>query len=180
MISKIFSTSIILVFFVSAASLAQISIGYMSTQEVFNQLPERQQIEEQLNNLIAEKQQELEQRTTAYQGEVAQYQQNQAVMSEQQRQTREDELAEMEASVIEFQQSIQVEIQQRRAELLQPVYNRIDQAIAAIAEERGLDFVLNESTNMGENIVYFSSSQQLNITSEVIERLKNDSTSNEQ
>lgn len=173
MIKKFSSTLILLLVFVSATAVAQVKIGYMNMQEVLSELPERQQIEEQLNSLVEEKQQELQQQATDFQNAVAQYQENQNALSEQQRQTREEELAEMQDSLNEYQQSIQVEVQQRRAELLQPVYNRIDQAIAAIADEMGLDFVLNKSTNMGDNIVYFSSQQELDITPKVIDRLKN-------
>lgn len=173
MIKKGLSLFTFLLFFISVTAVAQINIGYMNIQEVLSQLPERQQIESQLNDLISEKQQELEQKAADFQSAVAGYQQNQESMSEQQRQAREEELTEMEAALSEYQQSIQAEIQQRRAELLQPIYDRMDKAIAAIAEERDLDFVLNESTNTGDNIIYYSSQQQLDITSIVIDRLKN-------
>lgn len=173
MVKKVLSTFTFLLFFVSVTAVAQVNIGHMSIQEVLSQLPERQQIESQLNELITEKQQELQQKAADFQNAVAQYQENQASLSEQQRQAREEELAEMEEALNEYQQSIQVEIQQRRAELLQPIYDRMDKAIAAIAEDMGLDFVLNESTNTGDNIIYFSSQQQLDITSKVIDRLKN-------
>ena len=79
----------------------------------------------------------------------------------------------MEQALNEFQQSVQVDIQRRRAELLQPVYSRIDKAIADIAEDMNLDFVLNKSTSMGENIVYYASQQELDITSKVVALLKN-------
>lgn len=173
MVKKFFSTFIVLLFCVSLTAVAQVKIGYMSIQDVLSELPERQQIEQQLNNLISEKQQELEQRAANFQNAVAQYQEDQASLSEQQRQAREEKLADMEDSLSEYQQSIQAEIQQRRAELLQPIYNRIDEAIADIAEDMDLDFVLNASTNMGDNIIYFSSQQQLDITSKVADQLKN-------
>lgn len=157
----------------SVSAVAQVNIGYLSMQEVLDQLPERQQIEQQLNNFIQEKQQELQEKAAGFQDELAQYQQNQASLSSQQREAREGELIEMEQALNEFQQSVQVDIQRRRAELLQPVYSRIDKAIADIAEDMNLDFVLNKSTSMGENIVYYASQQELDITSKVVALLKN-------
>lgn len=173
MARKILSIATFLLLFVSATAVAQVNIGYMDMQDVLDQLPERQNIEQQLNGFIQEKQQELQQEAADFQNAVAQYQQNQSSLSDQQRQTREQELVQMEQQLNEYQQSIQADIQQRRAELLQPVYNRIDEAIAAIADDMGLDFVLNKSTSMGENIVYYSSQQQMDITSKVVDRLKN-------
>lgn len=171
MARKFFSTFAFLFFFISVTAFAQANIGYMNIEEVLSQLPERQQIEQELNKLITEKQGELQQKAADFQSALAQYQENQDVMSEQQRKQRESELAEMEAELNEFQQSVQVEVQQRRGELLQPVYNRIDEAISVIAEQMNLDFVLNESTSMGENIIYFSSQQQLDITQKVVDHL---------
>ncbi len=173
MAHKFLSTVIFLLFFMSVSAVAQVNIGYLSMQEVLDQLPERQQIEQQLNNFIQEKQQELQEKAAGFQDELAQYQQNQASLSSQQREAREGELIEMEQALNEFQQSVQVDIQRRRAELLQPVYSRIDKAIADIAEDMNLDFVLNKSTSMGENIVYYASQQELDITSKVVALLKN-------
>lgn len=173
MVRKLLSTLTLLLFFGASSAIAQVNIGYMDMQEVLSQVPERQQIEQQLNDLIQSKQQEFQQKATEFQNAVAEYQQNQESLSEQQRQTREEELAGMEDSLNEFQQSIQTEIQQRRAELLQPIYDEIDEAIAAVAEEMELDFVLNKATSMGDNIVYFSSSEELDITPKVVERVKN-------
>jgi outer membrane protein len=173
MIRQLSITFFLLFFFASFTAVAQVKVGYLNIQQVLSEHPEREQIEQELTTLVQTKQQELEQRAGEFQSAVAQYQENQASLSEQQRQTREQELGEMEDSLSEFQQSIQVEIQQRRAELLQPIYNEIDEAIAAIAEEMGLDFVLNKTTSTGDNIIYFAAQPELDITEKVVERLSN-------
>ncbi len=99
-------------------------------------------------------------------------------MSQEQQTKREEELATMEQELMEMRQSIQQQIQQRRSELMSPIYNRMDKAIAAVAQANGLDFVLNETTGYGETIIYYSADQQLNITQEVLNRMNSDSSSN--
>lgn len=159
-------------------SYGQLKIGYMSTQEVLSELPQRSEVEQKLNSYIESRRGDLEERITSFQQEVANYQQNQENMSEQEIQQREQELAEQEASVQEFQQNLQAQIQEQRAKLLEPLYTAMDQAIAEVAESNDLDFVLNQTTNNGEQVIYYSADQQMDITQDVIQQVKESSATN--
>lgn len=150
----------------------------MNSQEVLNQVPERSEVQEKLNSYIQQKREELQQQRTAFQDSVAEFQQNQSSMSQQQASQAEQRLSQMQASMQQFQQSIQQQIQQRRQELLQPIYEDMNNAIEVVAEERGLDFILNEATSGGENVLYYSASEQLDITKEVLQRMNETSTKN--
>lgn len=178
MTKKFLSAFALLMLFVTVHSQAQVRIGFMDVQTVMAELPEMENIRAQLDDYVQQKQQQLQDRTASFQEEVANYQENRASMSAQQQQSREEELATMEEEMRTFQQSIQTEIQQYRQKLLAPIYEDIDNAIANIAEERGLDFVLNRATMRGENIVQFSAQQSLNITDEVISRISSNSNQN--
>lgn len=178
MIKKFISALSLLLLAMTVHTHAQIKIGYMDVQSVMAELPEMENIQAQLDDFVTKKQQQLQDRTASFQEAVADYQDKQASMSSEQQAAREKELAAMEEDLRSFQQSIQTEIQQYRQELLAPVYADIDRAIASIAEEQGLDFVLNKATMRGENIVQFSSQQRLNITDQVIQRIVSNSNQN--
>lgn len=173
MFDKVLSLLTVLLFFVAAPSVAQISVGYMNVQEVMMQLPERDSVEKELNSFIADREQRFQERATEFQSALAEYEENQSSMSEQEQEEREEELASMEQELTTYQNSLRSEIQQRRQELLAPLYEKIDVAIATVAEEMNLDFVFNEETSQGEKMVYFSSEQRLNITDEVLEQVRN-------
>jgi len=178
MTKKFLSALALLMLFVTVHSQAQVKIGFMDVQTVMAELPEMENIRAKLDDYVQQKQQQLEDRTASFQEAVADYQENQASMSAQEQQTREEELATMEEELRSFQQSIQTEIQQYRQQLLAPIYADIDTAIANIAEERDLDFVLNKATMRGENIVQFSAQESFNITDEVINRISSNSNQN--
>lgn len=178
MIRKLLSSCLLLLVLVSTTAYGQLRIGYMNTQEVLSQMPERSSVEEQLNTFIETKRQEFQQRTMAFQDSVTVFRENQASMSQQQAQQEQEQLAQMEASLQELQQNIQVQIEQRRSELLQPLYNRMDEAIASVAEERNLDFVLNEATSAGENVIFYSANETLDITEQVLKQVQETSTQN--
>lgn len=175
MYRKLISSIFLFLFVASATAFGQLQIGYMNTQEVLSQAPEREQVQKKLNSFIQKKRQELQQQTAAFQDSVAEFQQNQSAMSQAEIKKAEQRLSQMRSSMQQFQQSIQQQIQRRRSELLQPIFNRMDQAIAAVAKDRGLDFVLNESTSNGEQVIYYSSSQRLDITDEVVQKMKDTS-----
>jgi len=174
---KLLGTTLLLLFVLSTTAFGQIKIGYMNTQEVLSQMPQRSDIEQQLNTFIQNKRQELQQRTAAFQDSVAAYQQNKSSMSEAQIQQEEQQLSQMEQSLNQYQQSLQQQIQQRRGALLQPLYDKMNEAISTVAENKNLDFVLNEATSTGENLIYYSSSKQLDITQEVLQLIKDTSDS---
>lgn len=178
MIKKFISALTLLVLVMTVHAHAQIKIGFMDVQSVMSELPEVENIQAKLDDFVTQKQQQLKDRTASFQEAVANYQDNQASMSAEQQASREKELTAMEEDLRTFQQSIQTEIQQYRQELLAPIYADIDSAIANIAEEQNLDFVLNKATMRGENIVQFSSQQKLNITEQVIQRIVSKSNQN--
>lgn len=175
MIKKVLSTAVLFLFVVSASAVAQVKIGYLDTQEVMSQLPEVEQVQEELSSFIAQKQQELTQKATAYQDEVAAYQSSRGSMSDQQVQQREQELEDRMTALEEFDQQIRLQVQQKRQELLAPVLTRMDKAIATVAEENNLDFVLNKSTNTGDSVIFYASGNQLDITQQVLDRLTSSS-----
>lgn len=171
MIKKLLPITAILLFGMVTTTLGQIKVGYMNTQEVLSQLPERERVEKELQAFIADKQEQLSERATEYQDAVAEYQSNRPDMTPQEIQTREQELTEMQTALDEFDQTLRQQIQQKRQELLSPLLDRVDKAIAAVAESEGLDFVLNEATNTGNPLVFYASDNQMNITEQVVTRL---------
>ncbi|MDX1618338.1 MAG: OmpH family outer membrane protein [Balneolaceae bacterium] len=167
----------LILFFAHTAVVAgqSIRVGYMNPQEVLSQIPERADIENKLNSFIEQRRGELQEKSAEFQEAVAEYQQNSASLSEEQQAQREEELAAMEAELVKVQQNIRQQIQQRRAELMAPIYNRMDKAIATVAEGMNLDFVLNEATGVGENIIYYAAQEQLDITQEVLNQMNTES-----
>lgn len=142
------------------------------------QMPERSQVQQELNSFIQEKRQELQQKTTEFQDAVAEFQQNQDSMSETEIQNREQQLAQMETEMTQFRQGLQQQIQQRRAKLLEPLYNKMNEAISTVAERNDLDFVINEATTNGESVVYYAASEKLDITEQVLQYINETSDQN--
>ncbi len=141
-------------------------------------MPERSDVEQKLNSFVQEKRQELQQRTMAFQDSVTAFQENQDNLSESQIQQKEQKLSELQTSIQQYQQGVQQQIEQRRAELLEPLYQKVDEAISSVAESENLDFVLNKATSAGENVIYYSASERLDITDKVLQYINETSAKN--
>lgn len=178
MFRKLASLFVLFLFVLSTSAFGQLNIGYLNAQEVMSQMPERSQVEQELNNFIQQKRTELQERTTEFQDAVAEFQQNQENMSESQIQKKQKQLSQMETEMTQFQQGLQQQIQQRRAKLLQPLYNRMNEAISTVAEKNNLDFVINEATSNGENVVYYAASEKMDITKQVLQHINETSDQN--
>lgn len=157
--------------------LAQGKIGYVNPQEVLEQLPEREAIERKLREFVDLKQAEFNVSEEAFLNNVRSLQERVQAQT-----ISEAEVARQRATLEEQQEELyalldsqQLELQRRQEELLRPVLLSIDQAIATIASEMNLDYVLNELTTGGDSILLFVSTQgqqSLNITDKVIQKLK--------
>ncbi len=152
----------------------ELTIGYVDPQTIMRSMPEMAAIERRLQNFIDRKRQEFAEKEATFRREVEEYQQKMAVISDEARRREEERLASLNLELQEFQQNFQQEIQERQFELIEPLLDKIQGAIEAVARERNLTFVLNTMTNNGDFIILYASERaqrDYDITDEVMQRL---------
>lgn len=152
--------------------MAQVKIGYANPGRILSALPEVEQVDQQIQSLLEEKDQQLEQRAEQLQQIFTEYEENMNAMSDQERADREGELIELNDQFTEERESMMNEVGQRRAELMQPIIEKMNVAMQEVAQEMNLDLILNEGTATGDMIVFYANSEQLNITDRIIEKLQ--------
>lgn len=177
-VRSVFTTLAVLCIFFVLSAQGQLKIGYMNPQTVMDTLPAKQQVEKQLNSFIERKRGELEQQTVTFRQRIAKLQEQANNASQAQQSVLEDSANALSQRLRQYRSQVQQQIQRRRAKLLRPIYTRIDKAIKTVAERNNLEFVLNEQTSSGQNIVYYADARQKNITDEVIDELLSNSNSN--
>lgn len=149
-------------------------IGFVDPRAVLQRMPEMSAVRQRLQNLAERKQTELAEKEQELQSEMELYQQKVGVISEEARQTEEQRLTELDQEFRQLQSQAQQEVEQRRAELMSPLLQQIQEAIDAVASERGLDYVLNTTTSTGDVIILYVSPEvesEYDITDAVMENL---------
>jgi outer membrane protein len=152
---------------------AQLKVGIMNPDEVLDAMPEAAQVQADLESFAQERQSAFQQRYQSWIEEVTAFseQVEAGELSEADQAAEEERLAEMQEEITNMQQNLEREIQQRQAELFNPLLIQVEEAMGEVAEEMGLDFVLNRTSNTGDPIVYYASERATDITQQVIEKL---------
>jgi outer membrane protein len=169
---------LIVSFIVSTEAFAQVKIGYMNPSVVLAQLEEVAFVDQQIEELVQTRDQELIAKANQLQADFVAYEEARSMLTEEARASREENLLARDQELQEERENYLNEITQKRAQLLQPIIEKMDRIMSEVAQERGLDLVLNEATSYGDAIIFFSA-ENLNITEDVLNRMQSGSSTSD-
>lgn len=172
MSNKLTAIVIFLSIFLIQDAFAQVKIGYTNPARILSELPGVEEVDQQIEALITEKDQELAQKATDLQQIFSDYETGMGNLSEDERSSREEELMQLNQQFETDRENMMNEIRERRNELMAPIIEKMNDAMEEVAEEMGLDLILNEGTSYGDAIIFYASGEELNITNKIIEKIK--------
>lgn len=154
-------------------AFGQLKMGIMDPQTVLEALPEADQLEQELQAYVQEREQSFQRRYMEWIEDVTEYseQVEAGLLTDSERRQIEERLAEGESELTALQNRIQNQIRQRQNDLFSPLMARVDRALAAVSSEMGLDYVINQRSNTGDPFVYYASERAPNVTDKIIEYL---------
>lgn len=142
------------------AALAEMKIGFINSDQLKEQLPEIKAAQQQLELLQQQRAQEDEDRQAKLAQMEENYRKQEMLLSE----ARKAEMrAEYEAEgqrLMEFRQNTQEELMKKNFDLHNPIFERINAAIKAVAEAEGFDYVL-DAGSAGGAVVYANDAYDL-------------------
>lgn len=151
-------------FGVNAQSL---KIGHVDSAAIMEIMPERTQLEQDLQAYAKELESELQAMAVEYQNKLQDYQANQATMSNLIRQSKEKEIIDLETRINEFRANADVAIQNKQVELITPLIEKVQKAVDAVGQENGFTYILDKSVGA----VVFIGDNAIDITSDVKTKL---------
>lgn len=141
MTKKVFFTLTLLISLVGGTAfsqvLPQVSVAYVNTTELLDQMPEKAQATQQLLTLSENYEKELELMQNEYNKKYSDYITYQASLSENIKLRRMQELTELEGRINQFMELAQKDIENQEKELLEPLKQKINNAIHAVGIEQG-------------------------------------------
>ena len=93
------------------------------------------------------------------------YKENQANWSALIKQDKEEAIMSLQSRLQNFQQQAEIDLQNREAALLEPITNKIKDAISTVAAEQGFTYVYDKST------LLYTSPDATDITADVKAKL---------
>lgn len=145
-ILKLFVVALFVAF--SVQSMAQDKIGHINFDELVSLMPGQDSINKALENYVAGLESQSMSMQTELEGKYADYQANQATMSEIIRQTKEKEIMDLQQRIEAFNQQAQYDIQNKQFELSQPLLNKAQKAIEDVAKENGFTYIINSNVQI--------------------------------
>ncbi len=164
-ISLLFVSAFLLL---SSASMAQMKIAHINTNQLIASMPEADSAQAKLqamNNELVKTGEELQ---VEYNKAYVAYEKDLATMSPLIRKTKEDALQDMMSRIQEFGNNSQQALTQKQEELYQPILVKAQNAIQEIADEKGFDYILD--TGQG-TVLTIPKDESLNILSLVQAKL---------
>jgi outer membrane protein len=145
---KLILTSVIL-FFAASFTMAQ-RYAFVDTEYILGNIPEYADAQQQLDDLSAKWQREIEKKYQEIDQLYKEFQADAALMPEEMKQQREEEIIQQEKAVKDLQRQRfgqNGDLYKKRQELIKPIQEKIYNAIEEIATDKSYAFVFDKAEN---------------------------------
>jgi outer membrane protein len=136
--------------------------GHINSNEFIQLMPEFDSARIKLEKLRQELTNYIEVMSVDLNNKYNSYIQDNKNLSEIVRQTKEQELNDMNRRIQEFQSNAETQLQEKQNELFNPVYAKFDNAINATGKENDFLYIFDSSQR---DLRYFDKTQSIDITS---------------
>jgi outer membrane protein len=143
------------------ASAQNIKFGHVNSDELIQSLPEfdsanvkLEKFRKDLINALELMSVELNNKSDIYNKESKNY-------TDIVKQTKEQELVDMNKRIQEFQNNAQQQLQEKQSELFQPIIAKVDKAIKEVGKENGFVYIF--SIGQGSSLLFFDETKSTNV-----------------
>lgn len=146
-------------------------IAYVDVNQVLENIVEYNEAQRELDQLAGRWREEIAKEYDKIKSMYNRYQAEQVLLSDEARRQKEEEILEKEKSVRELQKSRfgpEGSLFKRRQELVRPIQDRVFAAIEEYANDRGFDFIFDQSGSAG----MIFASPKYDKTEDLINKLK--------
>jgi outer membrane protein len=146
---------------VTMTGFAQPKFAHVNFTELVQLMPEADKAREAMNASQKEASETFQSMYEEYQTKMQQYQQKASTWTPAIKESKEKELGEIQNRIQEFQQSIQMELQQQNQQLMEPIQKKALETVEKLAKAGGYTMVFDPS-----QFLYFDKSQCKDLTAD--------------
>ena len=136
-----------IIFVAAQESTPTKKFGYLSYDAVLKAMPSYAEAQKSFNDLKASYAKELERSESEFSKQFAEYVDGQKTFPENILLKRQKELQQLMEQSLTFKQEAQQLLDKAEKELMQPVHQKLKEALYKIGSERGYDYILNTDNN---------------------------------
>ncbi|MCB0483211.1 MAG: OmpH family outer membrane protein [Flavobacteriales bacterium] len=120
--------------------------GHINSNELLEIMPEKDSAEKKLQDFAKQLELQLATMSSEYEKKIADYQANVGVMNDVVKQSKEEEIMDLEKRIREFQTKAQSSLQTKEQELMKPLVQKAKDAIETVAKENSYTYVFDSGS----------------------------------
>jgi outer membrane protein len=152
--------TLLLVFVGQRATAQTLKFGHVNSEELIQALPEFDSANVKLEKFRKELINYLELMSVELNNKSDAYNKESKNLTDLVKQTKEQELIDMNRKIQEFQTNAQTQLQEKQVELFQPIYAKVDKAIKDLGKENGFVYIFDIAKG---GLVYFDETRSTNV-----------------
>jgi len=155
------ATLLIIIAFAGQSLKAQsVKFGHINSDELIQSMPEYDSALVKLEKFRKELVNALELMTVELNTKNEAYTKESKNLSDIVKQTKEQELMDMNKRIQDFQSNAQTQLQNKQTELTQPIFAKVDKTIKDVGKENGFVYVFDVAKG---SVLYFDETKSTNI-----------------
>ncbi len=122
---------------------SSLKIAYINSTTLLSAMPEKAKADSDLAKYAKSFQEQIDIMMKEYQTKGQQYQATEKTMTDAMKEVRMKEIQDLQNRIESTQQSAQEKLQQKKQDIYNPILEKADKAIKAVAKEKNYDFVFD-------------------------------------
>jgi len=143
-----------------SAMAQNLKFGHINSDELIQALPQFTTANDSLESFRQELVNALELMTVELNNKSDAYNKASKTLTDLVKQSKEQELVDMNRRIQEFQNNAQQQLQDKQVELLQPIYAKVDKAIKDVGKENGFTYIFDVAKG---SLLYFDEAKSTNV-----------------
>lgn len=127
----------------SFKAAAQAKIAHVDVSELMAKMPAMLEAQKQLEKLSGTYDSEYKTMVEEYQGKIKKYDQEAATVTDAVNETRTKEVQDMQKRIVDYRDNAQKELQQKEADIVKPIMEKVKASIQKVGKAKGYQYVLN-------------------------------------
>ncbi|MEN8123518.1 MAG: OmpH family outer membrane protein [Bacteroidota bacterium] len=140
---------LVLVLFMGVNFAQAQKVAHIDSEKLLMAMPEAKTMESELKKLSETYAAEYKTQATALQAKLKKYSEEAATQTDVENGKRQKEVEELQLRIQKYGQTADQEIQKKRFDLLKPILEKAQNAVNAVAKEKGFQYVLDSSPGKG-------------------------------
>ncbi len=145
---KYVKLTVLLFLFINGSANAQLKLGHINSTQLLSFMPETKNADSTLQKFGSSLENQLKTMSAEYDGKVSDFKSKESSMAEPIRDAKVKEITDLESRIQDFQQSAQSSIQKKKEDLYSPIIKKAEDAIHAVAKDKGYTYVFDSSVGV--------------------------------